>query len=62
MPGEAGAGISDVQIPGVHVTRFLKPAEDAAGGKAPAVVFSFSQQVSSPYNQDSQNQANTRAA
>ena len=60
VPGEAGAGISDVQIPGVHVTRFLKPAEDAAGGKAPAVVFSFSQQVSSPYNQDSQNQANTQ--
>jgi arabinofuranan 3-O-arabinosyltransferase len=58
VPGEAGAGISDVLIPGVHVTRFLKPAEDAAGTRAAAVVFSFSQQVSSSYNQDSQDNLN----
>jgi arabinofuranan 3-O-arabinosyltransferase len=58
VPGQAGAGISDVLIPGVRVTRFLKPAEDAAGAKAAALVFSLSQQVSSPYNQDGQNQAN----
>lgn len=60
VPGLAGAGISDVLIPGVHVTRFLKSAEDATGAKAPAFVVSFSQQVPSPYNQDSQNQANTQ--
>jgi arabinofuranan 3-O-arabinosyltransferase len=53
VPGQVGAGISDVLIPGVKVTRFLKPAEDAAGARAPAVAFSFSQSVSSPYNQDS---------
>ena len=53
VPGRIGAGISDVLIPGVKVTRFLKPAEDAAGAKAPAAAFSFSQPVSSPYDQDS---------
>ncbi len=59
VPGEAGAGISDVLIPDVHVTRFLRPAEDAAGARARAFVVSFSQQVSSPYSQDSQYQAST---
>ena len=43
-----GAGISDVLIPGVQVTRLLQPAEDPAGDRAPAVSFSFEQQVPSP--------------
>jgi arabinofuranan 3-O-arabinosyltransferase len=43
-----GAGISDVLIPGVTVTRLLQPAEDPAGDRAPAVSFSFEQQVPSP--------------
>ncbi|MGH3255969.1 MAG: alpha-(1-_3)-arabinofuranosyltransferase domain-containing protein [Streptosporangiaceae bacterium] len=44
-----GAGISDVLIPGVRVTRLLQPAEDPAGRQAASVVFSFSQQVPSPF-------------
>ncbi|HTX28616.1 MAG TPA: alpha-(1-_3)-arabinofuranosyltransferase family protein [Streptosporangiaceae bacterium] len=44
-----GAGISDVLIPGVRVTRLLQPAEDPAGRRAPSVVFSFHQQVPSPF-------------
>ena len=44
--GNAGAGISDVLIPGVRVTRLLQPAEDQAGQHA---VFSFHQQVPSPF-------------
>ena len=44
--GNAGAGISDVLIPGVRVTRLLQPAEDQAGQQA---VFSFHQQVPSPF-------------
>ena len=43
-----GAGISDVLIPGVRVTRLLQPAEDPAGRQAAAVAFSFHQQVPSP--------------
>ena len=43
-----GAGISDVLIPGVRVTRLLEPAEDPAGRAAASVVFSFRQQVPSP--------------
>ena len=43
-----GAGISDVLIPGVKVTRLLQPAEDPAGRQAAAVAFSFHQQVPSP--------------
>ena len=37
-PGGPGAGISEVTIPGVRVTRFLQPSEDLAG---PAPSFSF---------------------
>ena len=37
-PGGPGAGISEVTIPGVRVTRFLQPPEDPAG---PAPSFSF---------------------
>ena len=44
-----GAGISDVLIPGVRVTRLLQPAEDPAGRQAASVAFSFSQQVPSPF-------------
>ena len=44
-----GAGISDVLIPGVRVTRLLQPAEDPAGGQAASVAFSFRQQVPSPF-------------
>ena len=46
--GAPGAGISDVLIPGIRVTSLLKPAEDPAGQRAPAVSFSFDQQVPSP--------------
>jgi arabinofuranan 3-O-arabinosyltransferase len=44
-----GAGISDVLIPGVRVTRLLQPAEDPAGRPAALVAFSFSQPVPSPF-------------
>jgi len=47
--GYPGAGISDVLIPGVRVTRLLQPAEDPAGQQAASTVFSFSQQVPSPF-------------
>ncbi len=33
-PGGPGAGVSDVLIPGIRVTRFLQPAQDAAGLRA----------------------------
>jgi arabinofuranan 3-O-arabinosyltransferase len=47
-PAAPGAGISDVLIPGVRVTRLLQPAEDPAGQRAASVSFSFHQQVPSP--------------
>ena len=47
-PGGPGAGISDVLIPGVRVSRLLQPAEDPAGQRAASVSFSFHQQVPSP--------------
>ena len=47
--GYPGAGISDVLIPGVRVTRLLQPAEDPAGRQAASTVFSFHQQVPSPF-------------
>ena len=46
--GYPGAGISDVLVPGVKVTRLLQPAEDPAGEQAASTVFSFHQQVPSP--------------
>jgi len=49
-PGRPGAGISDVLIPGVRVTRLLQPAEDPAGRQAASVAFSFHQQVPSPFS------------
>jgi arabinofuranan 3-O-arabinosyltransferase len=47
-PAAPGAGISDVLVPGVRVTRLLQPAEDPAGRQAAPAVFSFHQQVPSP--------------
>jgi len=47
--GYPGAGISDVLIPGVRVTRMLQPAQDPAGRQAGSAVFSFHQQVPSPF-------------
>ena len=46
--GYPGAGISDVLIPGVRVTRLLQPAQDPAGRQAASAAFSFHQQVPSP--------------
>jgi arabinofuranan 3-O-arabinosyltransferase len=46
ISGGPGAGIRDVLIPGVHVTRYLKPAQTATSAKPQA--FSFHQQVPSP--------------
>jgi arabinofuranan 3-O-arabinosyltransferase len=43
VPGNPGAGISDVLLPGVRLSTFLQPAEDRAGPGAPAVVYSFAQ-------------------
>ena len=55
VPGNPGAGISDVLIPGVRVTTYLKAASDAAGAKAAADSYSFSQQPPpSPYLQSDQ--------
>ncbi|MGN6795540.1 MAG: alpha-(1-_3)-arabinofuranosyltransferase domain-containing protein, partial [Streptosporangiaceae bacterium] len=48
VPGGLGAGISDVDIPGVRVTRYLQPAQDPAGKQAPSTAFSFEQSVPSP--------------
>ena len=48
VPGDPGAGISDVLIPGVKVTRYLQPAQSSAGTAAPAVAFSFQQSPPAP--------------
>jgi arabinofuranan 3-O-arabinosyltransferase len=47
--GYPGVGISDVLIPGVRVTRLLQPAQDPVGLQAASTVFSFHQQVPSPF-------------
>jgi arabinofuranan 3-O-arabinosyltransferase len=47
-PGGPGAGIADVLVPGIRVSRLLQPAEDPAGQRAAQVSFSFHQQVPSP--------------
>jgi arabinofuranan 3-O-arabinosyltransferase len=47
--GYPGAGISEVLIPGVRVTRLLQPVQDPAGLQAASTVFSFHQQVPSPF-------------
>ncbi len=46
VAGNPGAGLRDVLIPGIRVTRYLQPAEDPAGQQAPSDVFSF--QLQSP--------------
>jgi arabinofuranan 3-O-arabinosyltransferase len=49
VAGNPGAGIRDVLIPGVQVTRYLEPAEDSAAGvSASAVAFSFHQPAPAP--------------
>lgn len=48
IPGGPGAGIADVAIPGVVVTKYLKPAQDPAGQAARKTAFSFQRQVPSP--------------
>ena len=45
-PGGPGAGISEVTIPGVRVTRFLQPPEDPAG---PAPSFSFHRETATAF-------------
>ncbi|HYX59542.1 MAG TPA: alpha-(1-_3)-arabinofuranosyltransferase family protein, partial [Streptosporangiaceae bacterium] len=40
-PGGPGAGVSDVIIPGVHVTSYLEPAQDQAGPEPSSPSFSF---------------------
>jgi arabinofuranan 3-O-arabinosyltransferase len=49
VAGNPGAGIRDVLIPGVRVTRYLEPAEGAvAGVSASAIAFSFHQPAPAP--------------
>jgi arabinofuranan 3-O-arabinosyltransferase len=48
VPGDPGAGITDVLIPGVRVARYLQVAQDAAEAKTSAVVYSFSRSLPSP--------------
>lgn len=45
-PGGPGAGISEVAIPGVRVTRFLQPWQDQAG---PAPSFSFHRETAATF-------------
>jgi arabinofuranan 3-O-arabinosyltransferase len=48
IAGNPGAGIRDVQIPGVRVTRYLQPPEDGAGAAASSAAFSFYQPPPAP--------------
>jgi len=48
VPGGPGAGFTDIDIPGVTVTRYLASAQDPAGERAGQVAFSFHRQVPSP--------------
>jgi arabinofuranan 3-O-arabinosyltransferase len=48
VPGGPGAGIADVSIPGVTVSRYLRPPQVREGDRAAATAFSFEQQVPSP--------------
>ncbi len=43
-----GAGITDVLIPGVRVTKYLQVAQDRAGATAPTTAYSFGQLLSPP--------------
>ena len=51
VPGNPGAGVSDVLIPGITVSSYLEAATNPSGAKAAAVAYSFTQQLSSPYGQ-----------
>jgi arabinofuranan 3-O-arabinosyltransferase len=48
IPGNPGAGIREVLIPGVRVTRYLQTAQDSAGQSAAAAAFSFEQPAPAP--------------
>jgi arabinofuranan 3-O-arabinosyltransferase len=48
VPGNPGAGIREVVIPGVKVTRYLQPAQSSAGAAASSVAFSFHQSAPAP--------------
>jgi arabinofuranan 3-O-arabinosyltransferase len=48
VAGGPGAGFREVLIPGVKVTRFLQPAQAAAGAAAPVTTFSFQRLLPSP--------------
>jgi arabinofuranan 3-O-arabinosyltransferase len=48
IPGDPGAGLREVRIPGVTVTRYLRPPQDAAGLTASTVAFSFHQAAPAP--------------
>lgn len=47
-PGGLGAGISEVNLPGVRVTRFLAPAETGVGPTTNPVTFSFHRDTNPP--------------
>jgi arabinofuranan 3-O-arabinosyltransferase len=51
VAGNPGAGIRDILIPGVRVTRYLRPPEDSAISSAAAVAFSFQQSPPPPTGQ-----------
>ena len=48
FPGGPGAGIADVLIPGVTVTKYLSPPQSRPGQRADRAWFSFERQVPSP--------------
>ncbi|HEX4657313.1 MAG TPA: alpha-(1-_3)-arabinofuranosyltransferase family protein, partial [Streptosporangiaceae bacterium] len=51
VPGNPGAGVREVLIPGVRVTRYLQPAQDASILSADSVGFSFHQAPPVPAGQ-----------
>jgi arabinofuranan 3-O-arabinosyltransferase len=51
IAGNPGAGIREVLIPGVRVTRYLQPPQDANVQSAASVAFSFHQNAPTPAGQ-----------
>jgi arabinofuranan 3-O-arabinosyltransferase len=51
VAGNPGAGIREVLIPGVRVTRYLEPPQDASVRSAASVAFSFRQPAPTPAGQ-----------
>jgi arabinofuranan 3-O-arabinosyltransferase len=51
VPGDPGAGIREIAIPGVRVTRYLRPPQDTSVRSAAAVAFSFHQSPPAPTGQ-----------